>query len=284
MDFRDNMNWPCRKSSAYDNNPFVPSPYEIFDMHKTGAYGKHTKIKYYELVKIYHPDRNGVSCEGLSQPERLERYRLIVLAHEILSDPSKRNAYDAYGAGWGARQHSATRHSRGYSSTTGQKYGQGAGFDNSPFGNATWEDWERWYRRNNANTGPQKQGQAYAGTYVSPNAFATFVIIAAILSGVLQATRANTLTGNMAEQQLAYTQETSRFMTQRAANQFDDHQLDSSGRVKAFLEKRDPTRYGLKEEEGEYYKKHFGDANDEELTPLGRTRTRTGHGVGRGER
>lgn len=205
------------------------------------------------------------------------QYRLIVLAHEILSDPSKRNAYDAYGAGWGSRQTSATRHSRGFSSTAGQKYGQGAGFDNSPFANATWEDWERWYRRNSS--GHQKQ--AYAGTYVNPNAFAAFVIIAAVLSGVLQATRASTLTGNMAEKQLAFTQETSQFMTQRAASQFDDHQLDSSGRVKAFLEKRDPTRYGLKDEEGQYYKKHFGDANDKEITPLGRTRTRTGHGVNR---
>jgi len=209
----------------------------------------------------------------------MTQYRLIVLAHEILSDPSKRQAYDAYGAGWGSRQSAATRHSRGYSSTsaTGQQYGQGAGFDNSPFGNATWEDWERWYRRNT----PGAQKQAYAGTYVNPNAFAAFVIIAAILSGVLQATRANTLSGNMAEKQLAFTEKTSRFMTERAADQFDDHQRDSNGRVKAFLEKRDPTRYGLKEEEEGYYKKHFGDAGDEDITPLGKTRTRTGHGVER---
>ena len=207
------------------------------------------------------------------------QYRLIVLAHEILADTSKRSAYDAYGAGWGSAQSSATRHSRGYSSSsaTGQKYGQGPGFDNSPFGNATWEDWERWYRRNSR--GEQKQ--AYAGTYVNPNAFATFVILAAILSGILQATRASTLSGNMAEKQLAFTEETNRFMTQRASSQFDELQHDSSGRVKAFLEKRDPTRYGLKQEEEGYYKKHFGDANDEELKPLGRTRMRTGHGVSR---
>lgn len=73
--FRDNMNWPCTKSASYDTTPFVPSPYEIFDMHRSGAYGKQTKLKYYELVKIYHPDRNGASCEGVSQVERLERVR-----------------------------------------------------------------------------------------------------------------------------------------------------------------------------------------------------------------
>ena len=75
MEFRDNMNWPCSKAASHDTNPFVPSPYEIFDMQRTGSYGKHTKLKYYELVKIYHPDRNGASCAGLSQPERLERVR-----------------------------------------------------------------------------------------------------------------------------------------------------------------------------------------------------------------
>lgn len=88
MDFRDNMNWPCSKSASHDTNPFVPSPYEIFDMHRTGPYGKHTKLKYYELVKIYHPDRNGVSCEGLTQPERLER---VCILH--LYDPSSTACY-----------------------------------------------------------------------------------------------------------------------------------------------------------------------------------------------
>lgn len=73
MDFRDNMNWPCRKSAG--QNPFVPSPYEIFDMHKSTSYGKATKMKYFELVKIYHPDRSShhAGCEGLSHLERLER-------------------------------------------------------------------------------------------------------------------------------------------------------------------------------------------------------------------
>lgn len=76
VDFRDNMNWPCRNGQsvhATGPNPFVPSPYEIFDMQRRDTYGKHTKLKYYELVKIYHPDRSGTRCEGLSSVERLER-------------------------------------------------------------------------------------------------------------------------------------------------------------------------------------------------------------------
>ena len=42
-------------------------------MSRREIYGKHTKLKYYELVKIYHPDRNGAGCETLSHIERLER-------------------------------------------------------------------------------------------------------------------------------------------------------------------------------------------------------------------
>lgn len=227
-------------------------------------------MKYFELVKIYHPDRSTINSarDGLSHGERLERYRLIVLAHEILSDPAKRSAYDAYGAGWGAKRSSTIQYSRGFSSASGKEYGQGPGYDNSPFANATWEDWERWYRRNADGT----QKQAYAGTYVNPNAFAAFVIMLAVLSGIFQATRASTLSGNMAEKQLAFTEETNRFMTARAT-QFDEENLDSGGRVKAFLEKRDPTRFGLKEEEEEQYRKHF--VNDDGIQPLGRTKVRS---------
>src|SRR5256885_8651239 len=91
-DFRDGRHWPAPKTP-----PQTPTPYEIFDLPKGGTYSKH---KFYELVKIYHPDRNrveGTACAGISHVEMLERYRLIVLAHEILSDPVKRRAYDTCG-------------------------------------------------------------------------------------------------------------------------------------------------------------------------------------------
>lgn len=71
----------------------------------------------------------------------------------------------------------------------------------------------------------------------------------------------------MAEKQLAFTAETSRFMSTRAS-EFDEEKLNSQGRVKHFLERRDPTRFGLKEEEEEHYRKHFGDG--EGVLPLGR--------------
>lgn len=77
----------------------------------------------------------------------------------------------------------------------------------------------------------------------------------------------------MAERQLAFTEETSRFMSARAS-EFDESKLDKAGRVRHFLEKRDPTRFGLKEEEEEYYRKHFN--NGEGVLPLGRRKADKG--------
>ena len=71
------MNWPCRNGqpgSTTGPNPFLPNPYQIFDMRKADRYNRQIKLKYYELVKIYHPDRTSVSeNSGLNQNELLER-------------------------------------------------------------------------------------------------------------------------------------------------------------------------------------------------------------------
>lgn len=246
-DFRDNMHWPASKTPST-----APTPYEIFELPKRGTYSKH---RFYELVKIYHPDRHGMegtACGGISYVEKLERYRLIVLAHEILSDPVKRRAYDSHGAGWGSHEKQSTRHTRGYySASAGKPFGFGQGYDNSPFGNATWEDWERWYRRSEPN-----HQQAYAGNYINPNAFASFVILMAVITGVAQATKAGQYSGKLEEKVNAFTEETSRFLASRAT-EYNENKLTSDGRIKHFLEKRDPSKYGLKDEEEETYRKHF---------------------------
>lgn len=247
------MNWPCRK-----NSPWTPSPYEIFELEKSAVY---TKRRFYELVKIYHPDSNAnAPLEGISDLERLERYRLVVQAHEILSDPVKRRAFDASGAGWG-NSRSATRHSRGFTNAEGKRYGFGPDDDSSIFQNATWEDWERWYRRHD---NPEKQ--AYSGTYVHPNAFASFVILLAVLSGVLQATRAGQYSGRLEEKVKAVTEETRSFLATREEN-YQDNQLKAEGRIKHFLEKRDPSKYGLKDDEEEAYRKHFSNSGIMQPSP-----------------
>lgn len=47
-------------------------------------------------------------------------------------------------------------------------------------------------------------------------------------------------------------------MSERA-QKINETGLTSDGRIKHFLEKRDPNRYGLKEEEEHTYRKHFAD-------------------------
>lgn len=199
------------------------------------------------------------ASRGLTHVERLERYRLVVQAHEILSDPVKRRAFDASGAGWGTSRN-ATRHSKGFTNSEGKTYGFGPDDDSSIFQNGTWEDWERWYRRHD---NPNKQ--AYSGIYVHPNAFASFVIILAVLTGVLQATRAGQYSGSLEEKTKALTEETHRFLSSRA-HHYQENQLGAEGRIKHFLEKRDPSKSGLKDEEEEAYKTHFG--NQGAMQPL----------------
>ncbi|EXJ84913.1 hypothetical protein A1O3_05588 [Capronia epimyces CBS 606.96] len=247
-EYRDSMNWPCRRTTSW-----TPSPYEIFDLAKDAVYTKH---KFYELVKIYHPDRNGTgSSGGIGHGERLERYRLVVQAHEILSDPVKRRAYDASGFGWGSTG-AATRHSRGFTNGQGKTYGFGPDDDSSIFQNATWEDWERWRQRHDH---PNKQESS--GTYIHTNTFASLVILLAVISGVFQATRAGQFSGQLEEKAKAFSEETSRFLASRA-EQYQENQLDVDGRIKHFLAKRDPSKYGLKNEETEVYRTHFAEQNN----------------------
>ena len=81
------------------HSPTIPTPYQIFGQKKDSPYSKR---KFYELVKLYHPDRHDYGSSGNlpSYTTKLERYRLIVAANDILSNPVKRAAYDRYGSGW----------------------------------------------------------------------------------------------------------------------------------------------------------------------------------------
>ena len=61
-----------------------PTPYQIFEMKTNGVY---SKARFYELVKVYHPDRGNGKDEALPRHIKMERYRLIVAANHILADP-----------------------------------------------------------------------------------------------------------------------------------------------------------------------------------------------------
>jgi len=125
-----------------------PTPYQIFDLKQGQQY---SKIRFYELVKLYHPDRHSGQGGDQAHSLQVERYRLIVAAHTILSDPVKRSAYDRFGSGWNGKAEV-----QGY-----EPSGEGSSADRpGPFShswnqnnndpiwqNATWEDWERWHDR-----------------------------------------------------------------------------------------------------------------------------------------
>jgi curved DNA-binding protein CbpA len=280
------MNWPCHRSPSKLSSH--PTPYDIFELEKHGVYSKQ---KFYELVKIYHPDRQKNhqpedSIHHVPPLERLERYRLVVQAHTILSDPIRRRAYDTTGAGWGGQAYSVRSEGRSHSHTSHEP--------DSPFANATWEDWERWYARTSPHPRHGKYGpQSYEGTYINPNAFASFVILIAVISGVLQATHAGQYTGSIEEKAQAFTAKTNQFMSERkvdntqySSSGFSGHGFGGNpvrpgigggvadGRIRHFLERRDPSRYGLKDEEEDTYKQHF--AGQPLLPAKGMVRERAG--------
>lgn len=122
-----------------------PTPYQIFQMTNKAMY---SKTRFYELVKIYHPDRNTSSSVTVSYAVRMERYRLVVAANNILSDPTKRSAYDRFGAGWNGRADVGGRQESASSSTnraSGPFSHNWTAPDDRIWQNATWEDWERYY-------------------------------------------------------------------------------------------------------------------------------------------
>ena len=63
----------------------------------------YSKTRFHELVKLYHPDMSPGKSEDIPRQVKIERYRLIVAAHTILSDPTRRSAYDRFGAGWNGK-------------------------------------------------------------------------------------------------------------------------------------------------------------------------------------
>lgn len=166
-----------------------PTPYQIFDMKHDAKY---SKAGYYKLVKLYHPDlqvHSVGSTRGnneVSNAAKMERYRLIVAAHTILSDPVKRSAYDRFGAGWNGKAEVGNRDTWAQPSPfhPAGPFSQSWHDPSDPvWQNATWEDWER-YHDNKAN--PTKK----APVYMKNSYFLAVVIALAIMGSSLNVQRA----------------------------------------------------------------------------------------------
>ncbi|KAF4126102.1 DnaJ domain [Geosmithia morbida] len=158
-----------------------PSPYEIFAIGRSEPYPKR---RFYQLVKLYHPDLSHAPVAALVPPDvRIERYRLVVAANILLSDPVKRRAYDVSGAGWGAGE-GGTRQSAEEARAADRSWRQSPG---NASRNATWEDWEQWYEAR----GEGRAGRARQETQYMPNGvFAMLLAMSCLIGAMLQSQRA----------------------------------------------------------------------------------------------
>ncbi|KAK3720638.1 J domain-containing protein 1 [Vermiconidia calcicola] len=179
--------WP----KAPNGSP-CPTPYQIFEMKANAAY---SKARFYKLVKVYHPDRKTGANERMSPALRNERYRLIVTANDILSDPTKRSAYDRFGAGWDGKAELGSRDTWYQPSPHHRPGPFSQNWDNPRdpiWQNATWEDWERFYRKR-----AQAEGMAAGvnqpnrtGLYLSNSYFLLVVMVCALIGSTANYSRA----------------------------------------------------------------------------------------------
>jgi curved DNA-binding protein CbpA len=218
--------------STNPNRP--PTPYQILSLDPSSPYSKEN---FTELVKLYHPDRRehpaSHICSHLSHKVRLERYHLIVAAHTLLSDSTKRRLYDMYGIGWvdaaliGSRRHPAAR-----TSTTGKKCG--------PFtahSNATWEDWEnwRWEQRE-----WQKHGKRAEPKFVANGTFASGILMVTLLAALLQQSHIDSVTNSRRTMLTERSWEAENFIRKKKE---EARARTKTGRIEEFMKQRDPTLF-----------------------------------------
>ncbi|TRX92590.1 hypothetical protein FHL15_006517 [Xylaria flabelliformis] len=197
-----------------------PTPYEILAHPRDTQY---SKALFYELVKIYHPDRNPAAAHSsIPHSVRLERYRLVVAANEILSDSAKRRAYDLYGAGWDGNrtlQNLYREADRSWRSKPG-----------NASRNATWEDWERWRHERDGEKPPQTP------LFMSNELFVVVLCSFVVVGSFAQARRASNSTLNVIEMRDQKHAAISDSIQQR---QNDQASLNRQERVESFLRQRD---------------------------------------------
>lgn len=242
----------------------LPTPYQIFRCNQQTPY---SKSRYYQLVKLYHPDHARHRRLHISEAVRVERFRLIVSANAILSDPAKRAAYDRFGLGWNfanapARDRPNPRwwtEREGHGAPPGfdENYGKGGPYD--PSRNATWEDWEKYYQRKSAaaaaargETGGE-EGQYQSPIHTSNRAFITIVAFLASLGGLANLSRANLNGQKFSEDADSRSAQLRKDMRKRRAEAVAMGSKDE--RIQAFLKSRDPIGYGLLDPQAEKIRK-----------------------------
>ncbi|KAL9090965.1 MAG: hypothetical protein Q9159_001708 [Coniocarpon cinnabarinum] len=261
------LHWPDTRDARR-----IPTPYQIFNQEPGEEYSKR---RFYELVKIYHPDRSNSTAAGDDAKRNLERYRLIIAANYILSDPDRRTAYDRYGAGWASyygdsdmnkekwKHHRYSTYRR-WQTESSTRWGEWSTDGDAMF-NATWEDWETWYERQRDPEGYARRNSwssaffsssrpsntVFANNYM----FLSLVAILAALGGIGQATRANHLAENRRQRMDAYNEKVGRDLLD-ARNDAKENSLSQSkeDRIKKWVRQRE----GYAEDEPDGRTTRFG--------------------------
>ena len=209
-----------------------PTPYQIFALKKNDAY---SKARFYQLVKLYHPDKNDCSDSSISQEMKSERYRLVVAANIILSDPVKRSAYDRIGAGWDGKADIAGKAGNGGSGPFQQNWRDPS---DPVWQNATWEDWERWREaKEDEAMGVKREKQS--PLYMNNSYFIALIALLALMGSSANVHRAQENGQNFVEQR--------DIVHDRAAKELRKVRQDVQGmggreeRIQWFLRNREAT-------------------------------------------
>lgn len=215
--------WPTAKN---------PTPYDIFAQSRHAPYSKKT---FYQLVKLYHPDHHAhtPSSDNISDETRLERYRLVITANAILSNPAKKRSYDLYGAGWGSQSDMSNESWREMDRAWRQR-------PNSAAYNATWEDWERW---RDESDGDKRERQH--PVYMSNGLFVASLAVFVVIGSWSQATRAGSNSARLIEMREINSSHISEDMWRKRQEKAF---LTREDRVESFLRQREGWGHGAMNE------------------------------------
>uniref|UniRef100_V5EPQ9 J domain-containing protein n=1 Tax=Kalmanozyma brasiliensis (strain GHG001) TaxID=1365824 RepID=V5EPQ9_KALBG len=84
-----------------------PTPYDIFHFPSRTVTPSEVKARYYDLVRVCHPDRHTASSSK-SKTQVEEEFKCIVSAYNLLKNPRAKQNYDRAGLGWGTSPSSAS--------------------------------------------------------------------------------------------------------------------------------------------------------------------------------
>lgn len=161
--FTNPIAYPSQPCLKFPRHPY-PTPYEIFHLPKTATTAD-IKSRYYQLVKIHHPDIGFSSTDSTHSNESGADFKAIVAAYELLKSPARRQLYLNSGEGWRRSASSLNRSSRASrrTSSSGRSYRPSypsSLWDWAPGSRSGWADaQESWFSAQRPSTSFRQQWQ-----------------------------------------------------------------------------------------------------------------------------